>query len=96
VSVSSLVLLGMRRQAEAWLRADISVFEEEVAEIAERWPRFHESFWHSRNHGWLPRVEAVLDGEHDVFVAMGIGHLVYDDGVVDLLRRRRLPVERIQ
>lgn len=86
----------MRRQAEAWMRGDLRVFEEDLGRTRARWPRLHESLFRARNDAWLPRIETMLVGEHDVFVVMGMGHLVNDDGVVNLVRQRGADVERIE
>ncbi len=39
-----------------------------------------------RNHGWLPRLQAILDQPGFHFIAFGAAHLPGDDGIVALLR----------
>jgi len=46
-----------------------------------------------RNKEWLPALEKHID-RGGVFVAVGVGHLIGDEGVVALLRKRGYRVER--
>lgn len=60
----------------------------------EKNPKVVDELIKRRNREWMPKIVAMLDGG-DAFVAVGVGHLVGDDGIVELLRKRGYTVERI-
>jgi len=47
-----------------------------------------------RNHNWLPKIDALLQGDETCFVVVGAGHMGGPDGVLSLLRQRGYTVER--
>jgi uncharacterized protein YbaP (TraB family) len=49
-----------------------------------------------RNQSWLPQIVAMLAGDtkQDALVVVGALHLLGDDGLVDLLQKQGLRVER--
>lgn len=51
----------------------------------------------ARNQAWLPKLQAMLDGEHrdDTLVVVGSLHLLGPDGLVSHLRARGYRVERL-
>jgi uncharacterized protein YbaP (TraB family) len=50
-------------------------------------PALYESLLAARNRKWIPKIEALLNGDRNYLVIVGTGHLVGPDGVVELLRR---------
>lgn len=40
-----------------------------------------------RNNAWIPRIEALIDTSH-AFIAVGLSHLFYTEGLIMQLRRR--------
>src|SRR4029077_4779736 len=71
-----------------WLRGDLGPFEDEVRSVEADWPIFFDGMGRVRNYAWLPRLDAAKTSAEDTFVLMGMGHLVRDEGVIALLRRR--------
>lgn len=63
------------------------------AEVA-RAPEMYERLFTRRNAAWMPRLERELEAG-GAFVAVGVGHLLGDDGLVAQLRERGFPVERV-
>jgi uncharacterized protein len=53
-----------------------------------------EAFLDERNKAWVPQIERML-GEGTPFVAVGAGHLVGENSVVDLLRAKGYELERV-
>ena len=41
----------------------------------------------ARNRQWLPKIEALLDGDRDYLVLVGTLHYVGRDGLLELLRK---------
>jgi uncharacterized protein YbaP (TraB family) len=56
-------------------------------------PRTAESMLHSRNRKWLPKIEGYV-GNGGAFVAVGLGHLLGDQGLPAMLQRAGYTVER--
>ncbi|MBS0389211.1 MAG: TraB/GumN family protein, partial [Proteobacteria bacterium] len=51
-------------------------------------PELMQQLTTERNRKWLPRIQALLDDDHDDMVIVGAMHLIGPDGLVALLRRR--------
>lgn len=49
-----------------------------------------------RNERWRTIIGGILDGAGDHFIAVGAGHLIGDDSVVEMLRTDGFLVERVQ
>jgi uncharacterized protein YbaP (TraB family) len=47
-----------------------------------------------RNLAWMPPIEGLLAGDSDTMVVVGSLHLVGEDGLVNLLRKRGYRVEQ--
>ncbi|MEO1707501.1 MAG: TraB/GumN family protein [Pseudomonadota bacterium] len=50
----------------------------------------------NRNANWVQQIETMMAGEGDYFLAVGAGHLVGEDSVIDMLRDRGFTVTRVQ
>lgn len=56
----------------------------------------HGALYIQRNKDWLGKLTAYLKTDRTYFVVVGTGHLVGEDGLVDLLRGRGRTVRRIR
>lgn len=79
---------------KAWRSGDAARLEGLLLREYREFPDLYESIVYRRNRDWVPQIEALLQGHDDVLVVVGALHLVGERGVVDLLRRRGLQVER--
>jgi uncharacterized protein YbaP (TraB family) len=77
---------------EAGLRAAIE--RESAALPAEPGNELHDAMYARRNAVMAARVEAMLARDVPHFVAVGAGHLLEQDGLVELLRKRGFAVRR--
>ena len=59
-------------------------------------PQTYALLFTQRNKGWTEKVEVLMAGEGDYFIAVGAGHLVGDDSVVNMLRAKGYAIERVQ
>ncbi len=57
------------------------------------YPDFYEKVFYRRNQNWLPALERTLRRD-DAFVAVGLGHLLGDRGLLALLKKRGWRVTR--
>lgn len=85
---------SMSAMEDAWARGDIAAlrtaFDNDLDGMT---PEVREAMLTARNRRWVDEIVALLNGDDDVFVAVGAAHLVGDDSVIDLLRERGLTVQ---
>ena|SRR5688572_7167507 len=79
---------------EAWRVGDTKGLEEILTESFKKYPAMAKKFLTSRNEKWLGKIEKLIQGDKNVVVIVGAGHLVGKDSVVDLLTRKGLKVEQ--
>lgn len=61
----------------------------------EAFPELRQVVLDDRNRDWIPSIEAFLEGDQNVMVVVGAGHLVGPNSVIDLLERQgHTPVRR--
>ncbi|WP_339744456.1 TraB/GumN family protein [uncultured Maricaulis sp.] len=79
----------------AWAAGDVETIDRIVNdEMREQTPEVYEAVIVQRNRDWVPQIQALLDGEGTVFVAVGAAHLSGENGVVELLRESGIIVDR--
>lgn len=99
--------LGLREAVEnpdmldnlvaAWASGDMAELNRIMNEdMREQTPELYEAILVNRNHNWAPDIAAALDGDDDVLIAVGAGHMPGDQGVIALLQAQGLDVRRIQ
>ncbi len=71
----------------AWAGGNTAWFRAHLRQELGRDPKLYESVLGSRNRKWLPKIEALLDGDKNTLVIVGTGHLVGEDNVIELLKR---------
>ncbi len=82
---------------DAWLAGDTAKLDESmIATVREESPVAFDLIFVQRNREWIDRITAYLDGDADTFIAVGTGHLVGEDSVIDMLEDAGVEVARIQ
>lgn len=79
---------------EAWRTGDTAKLEKLSIADLKRFPSAYEALLVRRNRNWLPQIEAFLKSGKTYFVVVGAAHLVGEDSVVAMLRKRGYTVER--
>lgn len=76
---------------------DAGLAEKTVTEFREKYPQLYQRINVDRNRAWLPKVQAMLDGEKsdDTLVVVGSLHLLGEDGLVAMLKAKGYTVERL-
>ncbi|WP_281300602.1 MULTISPECIES: TraB/GumN family protein [unclassified Iodidimonas] len=82
------------RLKEAWLTADLDSLNELMTDGLEENPELADKLLYTRNRNWLPAIEALLDQPGTHLVAVGAGHLVGTQSVIDLLQDKGHQVDR--
>lgn len=80
----------------AWERGDLDTLERLVVDdTREGYPGVYESLFVRRNNAWMDVLVRELRGAGVDFVAVGTGHLLGRDGLIDQLRARGYTVQRV-
>ncbi len=82
---------------EAWRTGNVADMEDllvrSIRDVSE--PAF-QALLVNRNANWVTQINDLMAGEGDYFIAVGAGHLVGEDSVVDMLQESGFNVERVQ
>jgi len=77
-----------------WRGGRVKPVEDALLEGFEEFPEVFKKMITDRNHSWMPRIEKLLAGNRDAIVVVGSAHLVGNEGVVNLLRKKGYTVEQ--
>ena len=81
----------------AWRKGDIKGLEESIiAPLRDASPEAFELLFTQRNIAWVKTIEEMLSTDMNFFIAVGAGHLVGKDSVIDLLEAKGYQLKRIQ
>ncbi|MEL6789094.1 MAG: TraB/GumN family protein [Pseudomonadota bacterium] len=80
-----------------WQTGDVDRLDAElVGSVRDSSEEAFDIIFKNRNANWVEQIEVMMAGEGDYFLAVGAGHLVGKDSVVDMLRSRGYTVTRVQ
>jgi uncharacterized protein YbaP (TraB family) len=80
---------------DAWLRGDVEALSMIADATASHYADAHREVNVERNARWVSRIRTMLDDGDTEFVAVGVGHLVGPDNLLNQLRAGGLAVERV-
>jgi len=83
------------RLSEYWRAGDVAPIEAFLLEGFEEFPDLFGKLVTDRNRAWLETIEELLAGDRYAMVVVGAMHLVGEEGLVDLLRKRGHSVEQV-
>jgi uncharacterized protein YbaP (TraB family) len=84
-----------RARLDAWLRGDVEALAMIADATAIDYPDAHREVNVERNARWVARIRTMLADSETEFVAIGAGHLVGPDNLLNQLRAGGLTVERL-
>lgn len=73
---------------ESWKKGDVEAIAAEMNDSMNEYPEMREMMLIERNENWIPQIEALVEGSTNTLVVVGVGHLVGEDSVIDMLRSR--------
>ena len=73
---------------DAWRTGDLRALEKEFAKERAKSPALYDALLVTRNHQWMPKIEALLNDDQDYLVVVGTLHYVGKDGLLSLLKKR--------
>jgi uncharacterized protein len=82
----------------AWLDGDVAGLEEFALKPFVDDPDlapYYEAFYKNRNHNMLQKIEEYLASNDIHFVVVGAGHLVGEDGLINLLQNKGYQIEQL-
>ncbi len=82
-----------------WKAGETKRFEQQtVTKMQREYPDLYQSINVARNNAWLPKLQRLLDAEHekDVLVVVGALHLLGPDGLVQKLKALGYKVEPLK
>ena len=77
-----------------WRAGRVEAVEALMAEGFDEFPELLEKMVTDRNRAWMPPIVELLAGDSDAMVVVGALHLVGEEGLVNLLRKRGYTVDR--
>ncbi len=79
-----------------WVGGDTEGLSRLLNEALKSYPEAYDTLLAARNRNWIPQIISLMGDGRVVFAAVGAGHLVGEDSVVDLLRAEGFTVTREQ
>jgi uncharacterized protein YbaP (TraB family) len=71
----------------AWASGDTQWFADQLKAEIGRDPVLYDAVLVARNRKWVPKIEALLNGDKNYLVIVGTGHLVGQGNVIQLLQK---------
>ncbi len=85
----------MEEIATVWATGDIERLSEMMNESLRDQPELAEKLLLERNRNWIPQIEELLAGDEPAIVIVGLGHMMGEGSVTELLSARGYTVERV-
>jgi len=80
---------------KAWQTGDSAGIEKLLNKSLHEAPAINKRLLTDRSRSWVPKIEELLNGGKNAIVIVGVGHLVGNEGVVELLRKKGLKVTQL-
>jgi len=80
----------------AWRKGDTKKLEElMVTDLKARQPKLYKKLFTDRNENWLPLIDAYQKTSRTEFILVGVGHLVGQDGIIEVLKKKGYKVDKL-
>ncbi len=79
----------------AWHVGDVDRLDKLMNEQMEESGRIRELLLTERNANWIPEIEKAVKGDRNVMFIVGAAHLIGEDSVIDLLRKKGYEVRKV-
>lgn len=79
---------------KAWHQGSLDGLEQ-LVETFKTYPLFYKKLLVQRNRNWVPQIESFLKEDKNVLIIVGAAHLAGEDGLIALLTKRGLKIERV-
>jgi len=86
----------MESMTRAWREGDADSLDDQMVELmAEDYPKMYKSLIIDRNMNWMPDITQYFETGDIEFVMVGAGHLVGEEGLLEILKREGYLVEQL-
>jgi len=90
------VRVMMEGLIKSWRAGDEIWIDEYLSEnMRKEFPKLYKRLLTDRNMDWIPDLEALVDSGKRTLVIVGVGHLVGEDSVIDLLKARGYKLKKM-
>jgi len=80
----------------AWRAGDEALLAELVIKsMKEDDPSSFKTMMTDRNHNWIPHIEKMFNDNDKEFILVGVGHLVGEESVIDLLKQKGYQIDKL-
>jgi uncharacterized protein YbaP (TraB family) len=89
---------GWERLLESWKSGDADGMEQMLMRIMKEDRRLlpiYEIIYYERNRNMSSRIEGLLGTKDTYFVTVGAAHMIGEEGIVEILRKKGYPVEQL-
>jgi len=80
----------------AWKKGDEAKIEALNLNELKNYPKLYQALIVDRNRKWISNIEGYLGGSENTMVIVGVAHLVGNNSVINLLRKRGYKVVKLQ
>ncbi len=87
----------MKGITKAWKAGDEAALNEFLSEsVRKDFPNLHKRIIIDRNRNWITPIEDLINSGKRTLVVVGVGHLVGEESVINLLRSKGHKIEKLQ
>lgn len=79
----------------SWKGGAMNTLEELFLDSYRQEPELHEILLNQRNRNWMHKIRTYLDGTANYMIIVGAGHLVGEQGLIELLKKENYMVEQL-
>lgn len=80
----------------AWRKGDERKTEELSLQDLKNYPKLYSVLITDRNRKWVKNIEGYLQRPEKIMIIVGAAHLVGDNGVIELFRKRGYQIEKLK
>ncbi len=85
----------MDEMLTAWENGEDQQLQSLLSDGFEGFPKLYDKLLIARNKNWVPQIEKMITSGKTHFIVVGAGHLVGDQGVIDLLQKRGFEIDKL-
>ncbi len=85
----------LQKVVKAWQTGNDNFLEKFLINELKKFPVLYDKLMLKRNQNWLPKIAGFLQAEKNHLIIVGSGHLIGEDGLVEMLIRRGFQVEQM-
>jgi hypothetical protein len=85
----------LKKMLAIYRDGDADALEALTFEDKAKKPEMFQKLFYERNQNWVPKMIGHIDAGGGVFFAVGAGHIIGEDGLLDLLGKKGYAFERV-